>query len=98
MSDERSLSEAFDRLERLLEFPVDFPLKIMGRRVDGFAQTMATLVAEHVPDFDPSTIELRASSKGTYLSVTVVVRVETREQLEALYRSIAVHPMVSIVL
>ncbi len=98
MSDDRSLSEAFDRLERLLEFPVDFPLKIMGRRVDGFAQTMASLVGEHVPDFDPSTIELRASSKGTYLSVTVVVRVDSREQLEALYRSIAVHPMVSIVL
>ncbi len=98
MSDDRSLTEAFDRLEQLLEFPVDFPLKVMGRRVDEFAQTVASIVLEHVPDFDPSTIELRASSKGSYLSVTVIVRVQSREQLEQLYVSLATHPLVSIVL
>ena len=98
MAEDRNLTEAFDRLERLLEFPVDFPLKIMGRRVDDFAQTMSDLVVEHVPEFDPSTIELRVSSKGSYLSVTVVVRVQSREQRERLYRALATHPMVSVVL
>ncbi|HLT25815.1 MAG TPA: DUF493 family protein [Zeimonas sp.] len=98
MAEDRNLTEAFDRLERLLEFPVDFPLKIMGRRVDDFAQQVADLVLLHVPEFDPSTIELRVSSKGSYLSVTVVVRVQSREQLENLYRALATHPLVSIVL
>ena len=45
MSDQASGSNVFDRLEQLLEFPVDFPLKIMGRRVDGFAQAMTPVVA-----------------------------------------------------
>lgn len=98
MSDSNEVGAAFDRLERLLEFPVDFPLKIMGRRVDDFAQQVADLVLLHVPEFDPSTIELRVSSKGSYLSVTVVVRVQSREQLENLYRALATHPLVSIVL
>ena len=98
MAEDRNLTEAFDRLERLLEFPVEFPLKIMGRRVDDFAQQVADLVLLHVPEFDPSTIELRVSSKGSYLSVTVVVRVQSREQLENLYRALATHPLVSIVL
>ena len=62
------------------------------------AQSIAATVLEHVPTFDPATIELRASSQGTYLSVTVVVRVESREQLERLYRALATHPLVSIVL
>ena len=70
----------------------------MGRRVDEFAQSIAATVLEHVPAFDPATIELRASSQGKYLSVTVVVRVESREQLERLYRALATHPLVSIVL
>lgn len=98
MDEDQNLSEAFDRLERLLEFPVDFPLKIMGRRVDDFAQQIADLVVAHVPGFDPSTIELRVSSKGAFLSVTVVVRIESRDQLETLYRALATHPLVSIVL
>lgn len=98
MSEERDLSAAFDRLEALLEFPVEFPLKIMGRRVDGFAQAISDLVLEHVPDFDPATIELRASSQGNYLSLTVVVRIDTRAQLETLYRALSTHPMVSVVL
>lgn len=98
MSEERDLSAAFDRLEALLEFPVAFPLKIMGRRVDGFAQAISDLVLAHVPDFDPATIELRASSQGNYLSLTVVARIDTRAQLEALYRALSTHPMVSVVL
>ena len=93
-----SMSETFDRIEQLLEFPADFPLKVMGRRVDDFAQQISDLVREHVPDFDPATIELRSSSKGNYLSVTINVRVQSRAQLEALYRAIAGHPLVRIVL
>lgn len=98
MSDERDLSSAFDRLEALLEFPVSFPLKIVGRRVDGFAQAISEVVLQHVPAFDPATIELRASSQGNYLSLTVLAWIESRAQLEALYRALSTHPMVSVVL
>lgn len=93
-----SASAAFDRLERLLEFPVDFPIKVMGRRVEGFAQAISDLVREHVPEFDPATIELRSSSGGNYLSLTVVVRLHSRAQLQALHEALSRHPLVRIVL
>lgn len=93
-----STSAAFDRLERLLEFPVDFPIKVMGRRVEGFAQAISDLVREHVPEFDPATIELRSSSGGNYLSLTVVVRLHSRAQLQALHEALSRHPLVRIVL
>lgn len=92
------LRTAFDRLEQLLEFPVDFPLKVMGRRVDAFAQSISDLTRTHVPGFDPSTMELRVSSKGNWLSLTLVVRIDSRAQLEALYRDLMEHPLVRIVL
>jgi putative lipoic acid-binding regulatory protein len=98
MNGQASGSNVFDRLEQLLEFPVDFPLKVMGRRVDGFAQAISDLVREHVPGFDPATIELRPSSKGTWLSLTVVARIDSRAQLEALYAALAAHPLVRVVL
>ena len=42
--------------ESLLEFPCSFPIKIMGRTEDGFAQLVLDIVLRHVPDFDSSTM------------------------------------------
>ena len=81
-----------------LTFPTQFPIKIMGRRVDGFAQAVVEVVQAHAPDFDASTLEMRASSAGNYLSVTATINATSREQLDALYRDLSSHPMVSLVL
>lgn len=86
------------RASELLTFPTDFPIKIMGRRVDGFADAIAALVRAHAPDFDAATMELRASRQGNYLGLTVTIRATSREQLDALYRELTAHPMVSVVL
>ena len=84
--------------EALLQFPTDFPIKIMGERRDGFAQTMVELVMRHAPDFKAETVEMRASSSGNYLSVTCVVRATSKAQLDALYREITAHPWVKMAL
>ena len=92
------MSAVFDRIGKLLEFPVAFPMKVIGQRVDDFAQQISALVCRHIPQFNPASIELRVSSKGSYLSLTVTPVVENREQLEAVYRALSEHPMVRIVL
>ena len=81
-----------------LAFPCDFPIKVMGRKEPGFAQTVMEIVLRHAPDFDAATIEMRPSRKGTYLSVTCVVRATSREQLDALYQELCDHPSVVMVL
>ena len=82
----------------LLVFPTDFPIKIMGKAVEGFADTMVAVVQAHAPDFDAATLERRASKDGNYLSVTATIRATSREQLDALYRALTAHPLVKIVL
>lgn len=84
--------------ETLIEYPSDFPIKIMGVMQDDFAQTMVEVVTMHDPTFHAGKMEMRASSKGTYLSLTVTVRATSREQLDNLYRALTSHPMVKIVL
>ena len=84
--------------ETLLEFPCAFPLKIMGRRQDGFAQAVLEVVLRHAPDFDSASMEMRTSRQGTYLSLTCVVNATSREQLDALYRELSAHPRVVMVL
>ncbi len=82
----------------VLEFPCAFPIKIMGRTQDGFAQAIVGIVHRHAPDFDAATLEMRASSAGNYLSVTATVNATSREQLDALYRDLVAQPMVAMVL
>jgi putative lipoic acid-binding regulatory protein len=85
-------------VESLLEFPCSFPIKILGRTEEGFAQTILEIVIRHVPDFDSATMEMRASREGKYLSLTCVVNATSRPQLDDLYRELSSHPMVVMVL
>ena len=82
----------------LLEFPCDFPIKIMGETQDGFADAMLALVKRHAPDFDPATLEMRASKGGRYISLTCTIRATSQAQLDAVYRDITSHPMVVMAL
>jgi putative lipoic acid-binding regulatory protein len=82
----------------LIEYPCDFPIKIMGARVDGFAQAVIEVVLRHAPDFDPAGVEMRASSKGNYLALTCTFRALSQVQVDALYRALTAHPMVKVVL
>lgn len=81
-----------------LVFPTAFPIKVMGRRADGFAQAVVDVALKHAPDYDPATLEMRSSREGNYLSVTVTINATSREQLDNLYRELTAHPMVTMVL
>lgn len=82
----------------LAEYPCDFPIKILGHTRAGFAQAMLEIVKRHAPDFDGSSMEMKSSKRGKYLSLTCVIRATSREQLDRLYRELCDHPMVVMVL
>lgn len=84
--------------ETLLEFPCDFPIKVMGKAEDGFAQAVAAVVLKHAPDFDVAKMEMRPSKAGNYLSLTCTIRATSKPQLDSLYRELSGHPMVKVVL
>ncbi len=82
----------------LIEYPTQFPLKVMGLTGPGFAQTVLNIVQKHAPDFDGSTMEMRTSKQGKYLSVTCTVNATSRPQLDALYKELCDHPLVVMAL
>jgi putative lipoic acid-binding regulatory protein len=84
--------------DTLLEFPCDFPLKIMGATREGFAQAIVDIVLKHAPDFDAAKVEMRPSKAGNYLSLTCTIRAVSKSQVDALYRELTGHPWVKIVL
>lgn len=84
--------------ETLIEFPCDFPIKVMGETRDGFAQTIIDVIRVHDNAFDATKVEMRASSAGKYLSLTCTVYVTSKPQLDDIYRALTAHPLVKFVL
>jgi putative lipoic acid-binding regulatory protein len=86
------------RAESLIQYPSLFPIKVMGPKVDGFVHAITSLAREFDPTFDASTVELRDSSGGKYLGITITITATSRQQLDDLYRALTAHPMVKVVL
>lgn len=86
------------RKDSLIEYPSLFPIKVMGLHADDFVHSITKVAKEFDPFFDASTVELRPSSSGKYLGVTITVTATSREQLDNLYRALTSHPMVKVVL
>ncbi len=82
----------------LIEYPSQFPIKVMGAKADGFVNAVTQIARQFDPVFDASTIELRDSRAGNYLGITITVTATSREQLDELYRTLSTHPMVKVVL
>ena len=86
------------RQDSLIEYPSRFPIKVMGLKAEGFVQALTQIAHQFDPDFDAGTIELRPSSGGNDLGVTLTITATSREQLDELYRARSTHPMVKVVL
>lgn len=86
------------RKDSLITYPSSFPIKVMGAKVDGFVHAVTSIARQFDPGFDAATVELRDSSKGNYLGITITVTATSRQQLDDLYRALTAHPMVKVVL
>ncbi len=84
--------------ESLLEFPCDFPIKVMGEAAEDFDALVVELVRRHVADFAEGAVQQRPSSGGRYVSVTVTIQATSREQLDNLYRELSGHERILMVL
>ncbi len=81
-----------------LIFPCDYPIKVFGRDLDSFEELVMGLFREHVPQEVPLLVSSRASEKGSYLSVSITFRAESRGQVEALVATLQAHPRILMLL
>lgn len=87
-----------DPKESLIEYPSEFPIKVMGATHADFAPTIVALVSQLDPTFHEGKLETRPSAKGNYTGLTVTVTATSREMLDEVYRTLSTHPMVKMVL
>ncbi len=77
--------------ETLLEFPCDFPIKIMGRESTDFRKLARALVEKHAGPIAEDAIQNTLSRNGSFVSVTITINAQSRQQLDDIYREITSH-------
>jgi putative lipoic acid-binding regulatory protein len=84
--------------ESLLTFPTVFPVKIMGRDTPEFHAVVDEILARHVAPLKELPVTRQASREGKFVSITVTINAQSREQLDALYRELSAHDLVLMAL
>ena len=84
--------------ESPLSFPTAFPIKIMGRDEPAFHAAVEDILSRHVAPLESLPVSRQPSREGRFISLTVTIDAQSREQLDALYRELSGHELILMVL
>ncbi len=71
-----------------IEFPCDYPIKVLGVSSDAFEPIVLAVFERHAPGFNRQNIAGKASNKGTFTSLTITITATGSDQLEALHQDL----------
>ena len=80
--------------DTIMEFPCQFPIKAMGKVEENFDILVVSIVRNHVPDISENAVKSRLSKEGKFVSITVTVEAESKQQLDNIYRELTAHEKV----
>ena len=81
-----------------IEFPCDYPLRVLGVARAAFVSEVLDVVARHAAPVPESAVTVRASRRGRYQSAGFRIRATGEGQIRALYKDLMAHPAVKVVL
>ena len=82
----------------LLQFPTDYPIKVVGRTSDTLRARIDAIFSAHVPDLDLSRTTERLSGNGNFQSLSYTFRAVSAAQVTALAIDLKACPDVMIVI
>ena len=81
-----------------IEFPCDYPIKVVGNSGPDFRQLVLDVLEHHAPGIDADAVVERSSRNGRYTSLTVTIVATGEPQLQALFTALKNTGRVQIVL
>jgi putative lipoic acid-binding regulatory protein len=81
-----------------IEFPCDYPIKVLGRSVAEFESTILEVFERHAPGFERDRISSKVSREGNFVSLTIFITATGKPQLEALHEELLATGLVQMVI
>jgi len=80
--------------ESLIDFPCEFPVKVMGPAIPEFHTIVEKIAWDYDPAFDTSQTTQNMSKTGKYVSLTLNIHAIDKPQLDSLYKALTNHELV----
>jgi len=77
--------------ESALQFPCEFPIKVMGRDTPDFRLLVRGLVEKHAGPVLDEAVQAAVSRNGSFVSITVTISATSQRQLDDIYRDATAH-------
>jgi len=84
--------------DSVMEFPCEFPVKVMGANTAEFEAAIVMISRQHIPDLGEGAISSAESRTGKYVSITITFTATSKPQIDNLYRALNAHSDVKFVL
>ena len=84
--------------QKLLDFPCDFPIKMMGREQPEFRDAAVALIERHAGKICSDAIRTALSRNGNFLSITVTIKAQNQQQLDDIYSDLSEHEEILVAL
>ena len=84
--------------EKLLDFPCDFPIKMMGREQPEFRDAAVAVIERHTGKIRSDAIRTALSRNGNFLSVTIMIKAQSQQQLDDIYSDLTEHEEILVAL
>lgn len=76
------------------EFPCSYQVKAMGLHEEDFDALVVSIIRQHCEHIHEGSVSTRTSKNGKYISVSVTIQAQSREQLDAIYDELTAHDKV----
>lgn len=84
--------------ETLINFPCDFPIKVIGKHSTAFLNEIIAITRRHYPHTKDDAFRCNNSEHNRYISITITVFAEDKPTLDALYLDLTSHVDIKMVL
>jgi len=81
-----------------IDFPCDYPLKVIGLSKPTFEASVIHIVQHHCPEFDADSITPVPSRNGKYASLRFNINAQSEDHIRQLFTELKAHELVQMVL
>lgn len=82
----------------LIDFPCQFPVKIIGINSSSFIDEIKEITLKHFPSFKNEDLKQQPSQQNNYLALTVTIFAENKDQLDLYYLEVTKNQHIKMVL
>ncbi len=84
--------------ESLIDFPCDFPIKVIGKSDSDIDEHVVGILLKYVPTIYEGAVRSRRSKNGNYVALTITIKIGSQSQFDQISQALGSSDMVVMIL